>query len=270
MSIPLEDNYTDIIGKAQRGLHLPDSELAERAGVSVETIHQLRSGDFDAAAAERIAAPLGLNPRALVELGEKRWMPPQIDIEGLRMFNTPFSDIFVNAYLAFDAESREAVIFDTGADCSEMLEFLEKNNLSVRWILLTHTHVDHIFDLDRLKMRTDAPAYVSRREPLEGAEPIDEGTEFELGKIHVRARLTSGHSAGGLTYLVDGLSQPVAIVGDSLFAGSMGGGMVSYADALRNNREKILTLPDETVVCPGHGPMTTVGEEKVHNPFFAT
>jgi glyoxylase-like metal-dependent hydrolase (beta-lactamase superfamily II) len=58
-------------------------------------------------------------------------------------------------------------------------------------------------------------------------------------------------------------------VGDSLFAGSMGGGAVSYEDALKNNLEKILTLPDNTVICPGHGPMTTVGEEKEHNAFFA-
>ena len=60
-----------------------------------------------------------------------------------------------------------------------------------------------------------------------------------------------------------------AVVGDSLFAGSMGGGNVSYEDALRNNREKILTLPDETIVCPGHGPLTTVGKEKRENAFFA-
>ena len=72
-----------------------------------------------------------------------------------------------------------------------------------------------------------------------------------------------------MTYVVTGLAQPIAIVGDSLFAGSMGGGNVSYDDALRNNLEKILTLPDETIICPGHGPMTTVGEEKQHNPFFA-
>jgi hydroxyacylglutathione hydrolase len=58
-------------------------------------------------------------------------------------------------------------------------------------------------------------------------------------------------------------------VGDSLFAGSMGGGNVSYGDALQNNLDKILTLRDETIICPGHGPMTTVGEEKRHNPFFA-
>jgi len=73
-----------------------------------------------------------------------------------------------------------------------------------------------------------------------------------------------------MTYVVTGLARPIAIVGDSLFAGSMGGGNVSYEDALRNNREKILTLPDETIICPGHGPLTTVGKEKRDNPFFAT
>jgi glyoxylase-like metal-dependent hydrolase (beta-lactamase superfamily II) len=73
---------------------------------------------------------------------------------------------------------------------------------------------------------------------------------------------------GGITYVIKGLDEPVAIVGDAVFAGSMGGGMVSYQDALQTNREKIMSLPDETVLCPGHGPMTTVGEEKNHNPFF--
>jgi glyoxylase-like metal-dependent hydrolase (beta-lactamase superfamily II) len=67
---------------------------------------------------------------------------------------------------------------------------------------------------------------------------------------------------------VRGLARPVAIVGDAIFAGSMGGGGISYADALRTNREEILSLSDDTIVCPGHGPMTTVGEEKRNNPFF--
>src|SRR4029077_16559458 len=78
-----------------------------------------------------------------------------------------------------------------------------------------------------------------------------------------------GHSRGGVTYVVSGLPNRIAVVGDSMFASSMGGGGVSYADALRNNREQILTLPDNTILCPGHGPLTTVGEEKKHNPFFA-
>jgi glyoxylase-like metal-dependent hydrolase (beta-lactamase superfamily II) len=71
-----------------------------------------------------------------------------------------------------------------------------------------------------------------------------------------------------VTYVLHGLSKPVAIVGDALFASSMGGGGVSYAEALKTNRECIFTLPDTTILCPGHGPMTTVAEEKRHNPFF--
>ncbi len=90
-----------------------------------------------------------------------------------------------------------------------------------------------------------------------------------MGALEIEARLTSGHSAGGTTYVISGLERPVAIVGDSLFAGSMGGGAVSYQDALKNNLEKILTLPEETIVCPGHGPLTTVGKERKENPFFA-
>ena len=82
------------------------------------------------------------------------------------------------------------------------------------------------------------------------------------------ARLTWGHAKGGITYVIDGLVTPIAVVGDAMFAGSMGGGMVSYQDALRTNREEILALPDHTILCPGHGPLTTVGEEKDHNPFF--
>ena len=89
-----------------------------------------------------------------------------------------------------------------------------------------------------------------------------------MGSLSLRSLHTYGHSVGGTTYLVDGLEKPVAISGDSLFAGSMGGGMVSYQDALQNNREKIMTLPGETIVCPGHGPMTTIDEERRHNPFF--
>ena len=92
---------------------------------------------------------------------------------------------------------------------------------------------------------------------------------FELGDVGIRTLSTWGHSEGGTTYVVTGLSRRLAIVGDSLFASSMGGGMVSYADAYRNNVEKILRLPEATVLACGHGPLTTVGEEKRHNPFFS-
>jgi glyoxylase-like metal-dependent hydrolase (beta-lactamase superfamily II) len=135
-------------------------------------------------------------------------------------------------------------------------------------ILLTHTHPDHIADLATLKTATRAAAFVSKLEAMPDAETFEVGHNFTVGTLKVETRLTSGHSKGGITYVINGLSTPIAVVGDALFAASMGGGGVSYADALKNNRQQIFTLPDDTVLCPGHGPLTTVGEEKVHNPFF--
>ena len=270
MAIPLEDNFADILGKAQRGLKLSDSEIASLAGVEVEAVQRLRAGEYGGEAG-LVAPVLGLNARALVAIGENAYAPAEIGaLDGLAQFNTDFDDMKVNAYLVWDPVSRDAAAFDTGGDCGGMLEHLEAHGLTLRMILLTHTHGDHIYDLDRLMQRTGAPAYVSSREALEGAKSIEPGREFWLGALRIGARLTWGHSRGGMTYVVSGLRRPVAVVGDALFAGSMGGGMASYADALRTNREEIFSLPDDTIICPGHGPMTSVAEEKAHNPFFAT
>jgi hydroxyacylglutathione hydrolase len=266
MTIPLEDNVGDIIGKAQRGLGVSDSQLASRAGLT----EKVREGSFDDESLRRAAPVLNLNAAALRKLGSGKWEPETIDeIDGLAMFNTTYGDMTVNAYLIWDPATRDAVAFDTGADCTGMLKRAQSDHLKVKLILLTHAHPDHVADLRRLRETTGAPVYISELESEEGAEAIVEGKRFEVGSLQIEARLTSGHSPGGITYVVNGLAKPIAVVGDSLFAGSMGGGNVSYEDALRNNREKILTLPEETIVCPGHGPLTTVGKEKRDNPFFA-
>ncbi len=268
--IPLEDNVGDIIGKAQRGLRISDSELAEKARVDPEKIRKLRKGDFDELALLRVASVLDLATRPLCELAKGEWHPKKIDEpSGLSQFNTHYHGMAVNAYLVWDPASRAAAAFDTGADCSEMVRFANREKLTVKLILLTHAHSDHVADLPRLREETGGQVFAPAREPVPGAESIEEGKRFRLGKLEIDMRLTWGHSRGGMTYVVTGLGHRIAIVGDSLFAGSMGGGNVSYDDALQNNLEKILTLPDETIICPGHGPMTTVGEEKAHNPFFA-
>ena len=234
------------------------------------TVQNLRGGHFDPAAAQAVAKALGLNARALLEIRERKWAPAELQaFAGLAQFNSAFGEMTVNAYLVWDVETKEAAAFDTGGDAAELLETLRREGLTLKYLLLTHTHGDHIFDLDRVREQTGAPAYVSSREPLEGAESIEPGQTFAVGKLRIGTRLTWGHSPGGLTYVVEGLKRPVAVVGDALFAGSMGGGSVSFADALRTNRAEIFTLPEETIICPGHGPMTTVGEEKAHNPFFA-
>ena len=267
--IPLEDNVADIIGKAQRGLRISDTELAEKARVSSQKIRKLREGDFDELALLRVAPVLGLAGRALCELAKNEWHPKKIDERGVAQFNTRYHGMAVNAYLVWDPAARVAAAFDTGADCTEIVRFANQEKLSVKLILLTHAHSDHVADLPRLREQTAGQVFAPARESVPGAESIEEGKRFRLGKLEIDTRLTWGHSRGGITYVVTGLGVPIAIVGDSLFAGSMGGGSVSYDDALRNNLEKILTLSDETIICPGHGPMTTVGEEKIHNPFFA-
>ena len=270
MAIPLEDNASDIIGKAQRGLGISDSQLAEKAGVSPDQIRKLREGIFEAEAIERVAPPLKLNAASLRKLADGNWRPEAVEeIDGLGQFNTVYGDMTVNAYLAWDPASRDAVAFDTGADCRGMLDRIAAEKLSVKLILLTHAHPDHIADLRRLQEKTVAPVYISDRESAEGAEPMAEGKRFRVGSLEIESRLTWGHSPGGMTFFISGLARPVAIVGDSLFAASMGGGNISYQEAVRNNREKVLMLPEETIVCPGHGPLTTVGKEKRDNPFFA-
>jgi glyoxylase-like metal-dependent hydrolase (beta-lactamase superfamily II) len=267
--IPLEDTFTDILGKAQRGLMLADEQLATRAGVTVADLGRVKSGAVEEEILRRLAGALQLGQDALVTSALKAWRPGPFAVEGLAQFNTPYEDMTVNSYLVWDPKTREAVAFDTGATCGPMIELAKAKGLKIKLILLTHTHIDHITDLARLKQETGASAFVCALEPTPGAESFSAGKTFTLGGLQIGSRQTSGHSIGGITFVISGLDRPVAVVGDAIFAGSMGGGAVSFTDALANNRKQILTLADETILCPGHGPLTTVGEEKTHNPFFS-
>jgi hydroxyacylglutathione hydrolase len=267
--IPLEDNFNDVIGKAQRGLKLTDEQLAQKAGVSAAELTAVKDGKFDESAVRKLAPSLNLGTNALIVMGKKAWHPEDVGvIPGLAMFTTTYGDMTVNSFMAWDPKAKAAVFFDTGAEASGMLKLAKDNGLKAELILLTHTHPDHIADLAKLKSATGAKAYVCELEAIDGAESFKAGKKFTAGALQIETRQTSGHSKGGITYVISGLQTPVAIVGDSIFASSMGGGMISYEDALRNNREQILTLPGNTVLCPGHGPLTTVAEEKANNPFF--
>jgi hydroxyacylglutathione hydrolase len=268
---PLEDSHLDILGKAQRGLKLDDKELASRARISSEDLTRIQAGEILSEPLRRIASALNLNLQALTDVARKAWRPQAVAIAGLKTFTSQFEDMTVNSYLVWDGASKKTVAFDSGADVGRMLDFTAANGLDIELILITHTHSDHVFDLDKLREETGAPAWLGSREPaLAGTEPFVAGKSFGVGALAIESRLTWGHADGGITYIVSGLFRPVAIVGDAIFAGSMGGGKVSYADALRTTREEILSLPDETIIASGHGPLTTVAEEKMHNPFFAT
>jgi glyoxylase-like metal-dependent hydrolase (beta-lactamase superfamily II) len=269
-TIPLEDTFADVLGKAQRGLGISDSELAAKARVNAADVRKLRDGEFDELAMHRVAPVLGLAGRPLFALATGAWFPPELELPaGVAQFNTTYGDMTVNSYLVWDPQTKRGIAFDTGANCTGMLDKAREEQVHIALILLTHSHPDHIAALAELRRATGAPVYIGEREAISGAEPIAEWKRFRLDVLDVETLLTWGHSEGGVTYSVRGLARPVAIVGDSLFAGSMGGGAVSYRDALQNNLEKILTLPEETIICPGHGPLTTVGHEQQQNPFFA-
>ena len=267
--IPLEDNFTDVIGKAQRGWRLSDADLATQAGITPEELAAVKGGEIRDHVLRALAKPLKLERNALLELARREWYPEQpLFKRGFSMFNTPHEDMTVNCYLVWDPKTKEGAAFDTGTDISAMMALAKERGVSIKLILLTHTHPDHIAVLGRLKKETGAPAYVCALEPVSGAENFTTGKSFQLGSLKIETRQTAGHSVGGITYVISGLERPVAVVGDALFAGSMGGGIVSWSDALANNRKHIFSLPDDTIVCPGHGPLITVREEKRHNHFY--
>jgi hydroxyacylglutathione hydrolase len=267
--IQLEDLHQDILGKAMRGFGVGKNEMAQRLGVEKTEIESILYGEVDETLIKAMAVELQLNGQNLIQSARKEWSPAPILLRGLKQISSSYGDMIVNTYLVWDEDTCKAWIFDTGTDAHPVLAFIEKENLKVDAIFLTHTHRDHVACLDKLLCEIgNQPVYVHKLELLDGCNAIEEGFEHSIDSLSLKTRHTHGHSVGGITYLINGLTTPLAIAGDAIFAGSMGGGIVSYQHALRTNKEKIMSLPDDTVICPGHGPMTTVLEEKKHNPFF--
>jgi hydroxyacylglutathione hydrolase len=219
-----------------------------------------------------VARHLRLSATGLEDLAHKRWYPkPPVFPHGFGTFTTTYGGMAVNSYLVWDAGTKVAAAFDTGANAQEMLDVIGTEKLRVSYIFLTHTHEDHVADLERLARETRAEVWAHELEPAPhaGAKTFKENAHFHIGSLAIKTLLTNGHSPGMTSYFITGLSWPLAIVGDSIFSSSMGGSPTHFANQFRNNKEKLLTLPRDTVVASGHGPLTTIGQEKEHNPFFA-
>ena len=268
-AIPLEDTWIDVLHKAKRGLELSEADIALRSGLTREEVLSLFGGTLIAPHLQTVALSLGLDPERLISLATGEYHPGTLNLpSGMSMFTSSWGDMLVHSYLAWDTETRDAVAFDTGADASGMIDFIKDHDLALRLILLTHGHGDHLFDLDRLVEQTGATAWIGAQEDVPGIPSFSAGKEFHLGRLLIETRSTRGHAPGGITYVLKGLDLTVAVVGDALFAGSMGGPKVSYTDCLDTNRAEILSLPPVTILCPGHGPLTKVALEGIHNPFF--
>ena len=274
--IPLEDKFNDILGKARRGLGLSLGDLARQSGCEESQLQGWEAGHSvpEDSVLTRLAEALRLVPSRLLDSTHKRWYPatPPARMKSFLTITSSFGDMLVNAYLVWDVSTREAALFDTGTDFPAIRGPIESHPLRLKYLFLTHTHVDHVALLDEIRKAWKPEVVTSKGEFVPNATVAAEGRSFDLGRIRIKVFETEGHSPGGLTYAVQNLGErlpQVAVVGDALFAGSVGGPKFSYERLLGNLRKKILTLPDDTILAPGHGPLTTVGEEKKHNPFFS-
>jgi hydroxyacylglutathione hydrolase len=195
----------------------------------------------------------------------------------------------VNCYIVGCETTREAVVIDPGDDANDILAALQQHQLTLKRIINTHAHFDHLGGVQPLKDATGAGFYLHEADlPLVRNYPqqaayfglrvgpapqvdgyLSEGDEILFGNEKLRVLHTPGHSPGGVSFAGNG----VVFVGDELFLGSIGrtdlpGG--NYEVLINAVRTKLFPLGDDVVVYPGHGPATTIGRERLHNPFFSS
>ncbi|MBI4794437.1 MAG: MBL fold metallo-hydrolase [Deltaproteobacteria bacterium] len=195
----------------------------------------------------------------------------------------------VNCYILGDEETKEAVVIDPGGDEDEILEALKYHGLQLKTIIDTHGHFDHVDANQPLKDATGAAIAIHEADAAMLAKPsaeamfftgnrlrlsqadilLKEGDVLSFGKYRLKVLHTPGHTPGGISLVMEG--SPLVYVGDLLFQGSIGrtdfpGG--SFEDLINAVKTKIFPLGDNYTVYPGHGPVTTVGQERKYNPFF--
>lgn len=212
----------------------------------------------------------------------------------MRIWSRELGEFATNCHIIACPRSGAAAVVDPGQPDPWITRTLAENGLKPEWILLTHGHLDHIGGVAWLKSQTGLPVLVHQDDapmltdprlngsalfgsPLVAPAPdrlLAEGEELAVGDLRLRVLHTPGHTPGGVCFYQAPDAEGKAghlIAGDTLFAGSVGrtdlpGG--SHSQLIRSIREKLLPLPAETMVYPGHGPTTTIGDEKEYNPFL--
>lgn len=211
----------------------------------------------------------------------------------MRIASAAVAPFFKNGYLVSSDSTSDAVLIDPGDEVDDLLDEARKNELTVRLILLTHAHVDHVTGVARAKAALSAPVWLHREDlflykmavqqgrlfglDVEPPPPVDEfyrpGEPLRFGDGIVDVLETPGHCPGGVCLAIgrDGSSARELFVGDTLFAGSIGRTDLPGGDTetlLRSIREVLFAFPDSTPVYSGHGPATTIGVERRTNPFL--
>jgi hydroxyacylglutathione hydrolase len=273
--ISLEDDPSDLLRKALRGNRLSPDELARRVGLDGRAVKAWLAGDGVPAEdqARAVAVVLRLDPGKFADAAARRWYPNAHVPPDVR--HHPHDPHPSNGYLFFLQDGKTAALIDPAGYPKTLLNAVNEGPYTLRYILITHKHADHCDatadvarafpDAEIVMHRADAGAIgpLGRR-----AVPVTDGDELPFGDdASIRMLHTPGHTDGSSCFLF----RSTVFSGDTLFAGSVGGifaDVSTYDDLLASVRFKLFALDDDTVVMPGHGPPTTIGEEKAHNPFF--
>ncbi len=275
MAYALEDEFGDIIGKARRGQNMSQRETATAVGITESDLSCMEKYTLKPTKAQvyKLADVLNLDGTKLLDIATEEWEPASLKQPNdtkldVITVSAPVGGWPVNAYLLICKATDEAAIIDTAAHPDLILEQLDKHKINPTAILLTHSHKDHADGLQQLQNATGCQAYIHKNEPKPRSagklRELVHSDVIEVGALMVTVLDTPGHTPGGCSFL----TQTAAFVGDAIFAGSVGGPNISYQDEINSVRDNLLTLPDDVRLFPGHGPATTVGEEKLHNPFF--
>ncbi|MEW6302346.1 MAG: MBL fold metallo-hydrolase [Verrucomicrobiota bacterium] len=271
----LEDHLGDILSKSRAMKGVSAEAAAQAAGLNAAEYSELeQTGQFTKRPNFAALGPLlGLHAAKLEGITDG-WLPKPPDLgtwRELRWITSDARGMKVHCYLAWDEVTREAALFDTGTDANAIFKLIDENQLQLKHLFITHSHWDHVEALSDIRAKYPK---VKLHSSIKGA-PVDQRNRandfIHLGSLRITNRDTPGHAEDGVTYIIGTWPEDaphVAIVGDAIFAGSMGGARDHGELAKQKVREQILSLPMETLICPGHGPLTTVAQEKAHNPFF--
>lgn len=270
----LEDELGDILEKARDGKSWSQKDLAQSADVALEDIRRMENYKLipDAAVLQKLASALDLHGPSLLAISNDAWVPRPItpdpgpfDLVCLSVFMGSYP---VKCYLLICRETKATAIIDTGANPEAIIKKAEGLKVRPSKILLTHSHPDHAGGLNLLDREYQCPTWIDPKDPRPSGShdlrSVADGDVIELGNLRIQAIATPGHTTGGMSYLIG----ESILSGDAIFAGSMGRANASWPGLFHSITGRLLTFPDPYRLFPGHGPATTVGEEKRHNPFF--